>query len=61
MEWISTKDRLPEKWEDVLMLFIDKEICIGYLGEESWTLNDICLGLDTITHWMPLSDLPKEK
>lgn len=61
-EWISVKDRLPEK-DIAVLACIDKGqyrtpmiSCVSYYGE--WiTLKKT----EKVTHWMPLPELPKEE
>lgn len=64
MNWISVKDRLPEKKDDIFLGFRksyywyeicivrDKKICIFDLHEEK--------PFKRMTHWMPLPEPPKE-
>ena len=61
-EWIPTSERLPERCEDVLICDIeDAFIAVGYLDDETrWVCRDWFFGLDEITHWMQLPELPKE-
>lgn len=67
MEWISVKDRLPEK-DDIYLVAVvrfnnasELSVDIGFYdtdGEE-WNL-DWCTFDYMITHWMPLPSLPEE-
>ena len=69
MEWISTKDRMPEENEDILFTE-GKDIYRGYwttfLGkafhqtppEDQYFGDDF--SLEQITHWMPLPKLPNQ-
>jgi len=63
MEWISVKDRLPKKNEEILAYrFQDgiHEIIISYL---SWTLSGEPIWADEVsnyTHWMPLPKPPEK-
>jgi len=58
MNWISVKDRLPEK-RDLTYLTYSKDIegCRYRLMTAS-TLN-LCF-TSAVTHWMPLPEPPKE-
>lgn len=58
MNWISVKDRLPER--DVRVLGIDrlKVIEIVSLDEDGFFMTDECF-LKRITHWMPLPEPPE--
>lgn len=63
-KWISVKDRLPEKGQQVLAYNpTDKEepFWVDYLflnanKELRWDM-----GVNEVTHWMPLPESPKEK
>lgn len=65
-EWISVKDRLPNKGQDVLIyrsgFRVDLMNVHMYLGEDRW--EDEYGYWETtetegITHWMPLPEPPK--
>jgi hypothetical protein len=59
MEWISVKDRLPEKNTTVIVCSIsDGHIQIkDFKGDEkNWITNY----LEKVTHWMPLPEPPKD-
>jgi hypothetical protein len=51
-EWISVKDRLPEKWQDIIAYDAkNQEIHLAYTTEDAWVgvrMNG------KVTHWMPL-------
>ena len=57
-EWISVKDKLPEK-DEVVIICTDKNFVyagdlmgdVWFLDNDSWT--------ETVTHWMPLPKPPK--
>lgn len=62
-EWISVKDRLPDKKCEAYLCSLDSclfpgsqyvDIC-AYSGDGEWYLGG------TVTHWMPLPELPKEE
>lgn len=63
MNWISVKDRLPEKNQNVLVyqkggVHGGNEIDIEYLqGDGFWADQGI---MSEISHWMPLPEKPKE-
>ena len=68
-QWISVKDRLPEKKSDVLMLFEFGNMAVGYWhdGDEdctfwcAYTDDGFYTDCDSEpTHWMPLPEPPKE-
>ena len=57
-EWISVKDRLPEKDEIVIICTDENFIYAGELIGDTWFLdNDSWTA--TVTHWMPLPRPPK--
>lgn len=61
-EWISVKDRLPERKEDVYLCCIDSLAFPGtqyirilkFYGDGTWEHGG------NVTHWMPLPEPPKE-
>lgn len=58
MSWISVKDRLPEKNQEVLVYRESDGIIISYL---SWMLDNDPIWSDEVsdyTHWMPLPEVP---
>jgi hypothetical protein len=55
-EWISVKDRLPEKGKDVLCVD-HRGAFIGCFSDGIWYDVDSCNV--PVTHWMPLPELPK--
>ena len=69
--WISVKDRLPDKYLDVLILVQcpDNISFIPYVAiawkstdDDSWDSDCLDFNDDTdgiVTHWMPLPELPK--
>ena len=62
-EWISVRDRLPEKGEEVLV-FDTRENWTGFAWlrpDETWTALgfDFPFDLGEVTHWMPLPEKPK--
>ena len=73
-EWISVKERLPDDEKDgetVLAIVSGKPhknimLCpalmtAGYFPGEGWVVNEYPEWENpTITHWMPLPELPKE-
>lgn len=72
--WISVKDRLPEKYIDVLVLVQYPKVN-GYTGhyvviawkstdDDSWDSDNNNFNNDpegVVTHWMPLPEKPKEE
>jgi hypothetical protein len=63
MEWISVKDRLPEKEDDVLAYEFRGDISISYISGNDWRNLESGWILDEshVTHWMPLPEPPKEQ
>ena len=62
-EWISVDDRLPEPWKQVLIYsrhdFCESALYIGAPGKWRVTWNHEMLDADSVTHWVPLPELPK--
>lgn len=60
MEWISVKDRLPERSERILLVWAQ-----GHYMQDVWCVNgEWYAGLsdrvvEGVTHWMPLPDAPR--
>jgi hypothetical protein len=70
MEWISVKERLPEKKGMRILIVCDLRsgpyITIGEWGNDEWDIDrpDRLYGLsaESVTYWMPLPEPPnKEK
>jgi hypothetical protein len=69
MSWISVKDESPEINQRVLLATNEKRsIVTGHRlspagKNEPWFHTDLGLwcGTETVTHWMPLPDRPKEE
>lgn len=61
MKWISVKDKLPNKKQEVIC-FDGKEVFSGVEYSEKYGFTWIDLGYtpNDITHWMPLPDPPKQ-
>lgn len=62
MEWISVKDRLPEEGKLVLTFMNGYEYKLNYvilLPEVLWATT-LEREQNSITHWMPLPEPPKE-
>ena len=57
-EWISVKDRLPEKDEIVIICTDENFIYVGELIGDTWFLDNDSW-TETVTHWMPLPEPPK--
>ena len=60
-EWISVKDRMPPRG-DCLVITEDCEIYLcDYFPSvnQYWYLDEMIMA-ETITHWMPLPEPPKE-
>ncbi len=64
MEWISVKDRLPDKKGIYLVVRRaedgNRARTIGYWREEFKDLGINRIEEHFFTHWMPLPDLPEE-
>jgi hypothetical protein len=72
-QWISVKDRLPRSMANKVLVYVQHEDLVGYIGfghyekfngEEMWY--DLERGEQfakngyIVTHWMPLPEPPKE-
>lgn len=64
LRWIPVTERLPEPWKDVLVYsrydFCETAVYIGVPGKWRVTWNHGMLDVDSVTHWMPLPEPPKE-
>ena len=63
MSWISVKDRLPEDGEDVVVIArtgIPYWYHVAHLKRGRWMRDSGQRIYDTVTHWMPLPEPPKE-
>lgn len=62
--WIPVTERLPDPWEEVLVYsrydFCETAMYLGIPGKWRVTWNHQMLEVDSITHWMPLPESPKE-
>lgn len=63
-QWIPVTERLPEEWVAVLVWseygFCEVAVYLGIPGKWRVTWNHAMLEVDSITHWMPLPEPPKE-
>lgn len=57
-QWISVKDRLPEKGDRVLISYHDGVSIGSYHRNDDWHVIGIILR--SVTHWMPLPKPPEE-
>lgn len=62
-DWISVKDRLPERADDYLVYFDDGFITTtSYTADENGEMDwELWAGSGEPTHWMPLPEPPKER
>lgn len=63
-EWISVKKRLPDKADDLSIMLVWRSIehdydTVRWRYQQGWDC--VIQDKSTITHWMPLPELPKEK
>ncbi|CDH25152.1 DUF551 domain-containing protein [Xenorhabdus bovienii] len=67
MEWIKTSDRLPETYDDILLV-VDgsNDIHVGYFILDEHEGNcfhslgeDLFFKIEDVTHWMELPEPPK--
>ena len=64
--WISVRDRLPKKHEEVLACTDDGCMDVLWLGDAMGVLfwednNFVCYPKDYVAYWMPLPEPPKEE
>lgn len=65
-EWISVKDRLPEKGKLVLIWTGNDDrrpaIFLAYLDDDGqeWVDGDYYTGAEYVTYWQPLPEPPQE-
>lgn len=56
--WVSVKDRLPEKYEEVLVYSAKYGVQVDWIADNTdylwWNYGEL------VTHWMPLPEPPKE-
>lgn len=61
-KWISVKDRLPGKNGDYLAYTCDGIVWPYFFTASSGVWEDaLGYSTDTVTHWMPLPEAPKEE
>ena len=61
-EWISVEDRLPETYDECLLLRDDEEIIIGWYHASAMEfVEGGIVVIPKVTHWMPLPEAPKMK
>ena len=65
-EWISVKDRLPERLKEVLICFDDygrKSVSVAtyrdYFYGKEWLSNMVSLSVDCFTQWIQLPEPPE--
>lgn len=59
-EWISVKDRLPEKKQRVIVRCRTVGTTVGWILWREW-LTDLGKGCSEVTHWMPLPEPPEDR
>lgn len=54
-KWITVTERLPKENERCLIFPIDGEAeSAVYFKDGKWIMWDFIVGVDTVTHWLPL-------
>lgn len=65
-EWIKCKDRMPAfkkgSTEFVIVRVVDIGTKIGHMfaANGKWVINGVAFYKDSVTHWMPLPEPPKD-
>jgi len=63
MQWINVKEKLPENDEYECIILTDgAKICCGFYDESYGGFFGCCrdIHIHKVTHWMPLTQPPKE-
>lgn len=64
-QWIPVTERLPKAWKPVLVRseynFTTTAWYIGVPGKWRFTQTNEFMAKDSVTHWMPLPEAPKEE
>ena len=63
-KWISVKERLPEDYEDVVIIMRDGASSwyrVAYREYGGWSFGGGRRVNDEVTHWMPIPQPPKEE
>ena len=60
-EWISVKDRLPDK-QDLYLVYSSGTYTVQWFNGYEWVIysDEWAFEAHEITHWMPLPEPPKE-
>ena len=58
-EWIPVTERLPEKWQNVLVVRTDGAFRLDFVGSLDVWYDDVNFVGYPVTHWMPLPEPPK--
>ena len=56
--WISVKDRLPEKYTNVIVLYDIGRVGVNWTNEENEFVSH---AYSNVTHWMPLPEPPESE
>lgn len=59
-QWIKCSERLPGKWENVLVYDGDYIVLAAFV-DGMWMPASAALPLAGITHWMPLPQPPEDQ
>lgn len=73
MEWISVKDRLPSKENELIVCLVNRNAILCFVHDATISLSTNCVSFyyptrewikdkyySEVTHWMPLPKPPKE-
>jgi len=59
-EWVSVEDRLPDRYEKVLVAQDTDAVFIAMWEDKDWWLSANDLEIETPAHWQPLPSPPEE-
>ncbi len=58
MEWVKCLDRMPKRYEPVLIFTTDMNQAYAWLGDGRWYYEHQTWFLTEVSHWMPLPPNP---
>jgi hypothetical protein len=57
--WIPVEERLPEKYQEVIVLRSDDGCEKAKFSEVFYSMQNFAFIIKTVTHWMPLPEKPE--